>query len=57
MSEPYASDPARKLEPVHADGTEEVREGRWTSRLVLFLRVMAAVSMLKGLYHWAVVSA
>jgi hypothetical protein len=55
MSEPYASDPARTLEPVHADGREEVREGRWTSRLVLFLRVMAGVSMVKGLYHWAVV--
>jgi hypothetical protein len=25
----------------------------WTGRLVLFLRVMACVSMLKGLYHWA----
>ena len=25
----------------------------WTRRLVLFLRVMAGVSMLKGLYHWA----
>ncbi len=29
------------------------RVGRWTRRLVLFLRVMAVVSMLKGLYHWA----
>ena len=27
--------------------------GRWTRRLVLFLRVMAGVSMLKGLYHWS----
>jgi hypothetical protein len=27
----------------------------WTGRLVLFLRVMACVSMLKGLYHWAAV--
>ncbi|MGN6286974.1 MAG: DUF6163 family protein [Afipia sp.] len=25
----------------------------WTSRLVLFLRVMAVISMTKGLYHWA----
>jgi len=42
----------RGMEPVHteeADGTAM----RWTARLVLFLRVMAAVSMLKGLYHWA----
>ena len=27
--------------------------GRWTHRLVLFLRIMAGLSMLKGLYHWA----
>ena len=27
----------------------------WTRRLVLFLRVMAGVSMLKGLYHWSLV--
>ncbi|HEX3858423.1 MAG TPA: DUF6163 family protein, partial [Pseudolabrys sp.] len=25
----------------------------WTWRLVFFLRVMAGVSMLKGLYHWS----
>ena len=25
----------------------------WTRRLVLYLRIMAAVSMLKGLYHWS----
>ena len=29
--------------------------GLWTGRLVWFLRGMAAVSLLKGLYHWAVV--
>src|SRR5260370_31602743 len=29
--------------------------GLWTGRLVWFLRAMAAVSLLKGLYHWAVV--
>ena len=28
---------------------------KWTSRLVLFLRVMAGISLVKGLYHWAVV--
>jgi len=30
---------------------EEV--GRWAARLVVFLRIMAGISMLKGLYHWA----
>ena len=29
--------------------------GLWTWRLVWFLRAMAAFSLLKGLYHWAVV--
>lgn len=42
------------LEPVHA-GDDDHNESRWTERLVLFLRVMAALSLLKGLYHWAVV--
>jgi Family of unknown function (DUF6163) len=31
------------------------RSAGWTERLVLFLRVMAVMSMLKGLYHWAAV--
>lgn len=42
------------LEPVHADDTEIVKD-QWTRRLVAFLRVMAGLSLLKGLYHWAVV--
>ncbi len=42
------------LVPVHVDETEVVHD-RWTRRLVAFLRVMAAVSLIKGLYHWAVV--
>src|SRR5207248_273646 len=29
--------------------------GLWTGRLVWFLRAMAIVSLLKGLYHWAAV--
>ena len=31
-------------------------ENSWTRRLVLFLRVMAVLSILKGLYHWAQVT-
>ena len=54
MSEPYATDPTRNLEPVHAEEPANP-EGRWTAHLVLFLRIMAGLSMLKGLYHWAVV--
>src|SRR5215468_11323976 len=34
----------------------EGEENAWTRRLVLFLRVMALLSILKGLYHWAQVT-
>jgi hypothetical protein len=44
----------QQLEPVQA-GEDEGPQDRWPSRLVLFLRVMAGVSLIKGLYHWAVV--
>ena len=54
MSDPYARDPVRTLEPVHAD-EREANAGLWTARLVMFLRAMAGLSLLKGLYHWAVV--
>lgn len=55
MSDPYATDPRRTLAPVHVE-EQEVSDGRWTVRLLLFLRVMAGLSLLKGLYHWAVVT-
>ncbi|MFL6799046.1 MAG: DUF6163 family protein [Xanthobacteraceae bacterium] len=42
------------LEPVHA-GEDEDDARRWSHRLFIFLRLMAVVSLLKGLYHWAVV--
>jgi hypothetical protein len=61
MSDPAVSDEdaaaaerGETLAPVRAE-EEQQREGRWTARLVLFLRVMAALSMLKGLFHWGVV--
>jgi len=34
------------------DGEDNV----WTRRLVLFLRIMAVLSIAKGLYHWAQVT-
>jgi hypothetical protein len=40
------------LDPVREMETRE-QAGVWTQRLVAFLRVMAAISMIKGLYHWA----
>ncbi len=54
MNDPVVSDPIRALEPVHA-GAQRPSAGVWTTRLVWFLRGMAALSMLKGLYHWSVV--
>jgi hypothetical protein len=52
MSDPGARENIQTLEPVH-EHAGEPSIGRWTWRLVLFLRVMAAVSLVKGLYHWA----
>jgi hypothetical protein len=51
------SDPATErhaLEPVHA-GEAESRQDKWAWRLVIFLRVMASVALVKGLYHWGIV--
>jgi len=52
MSEPAVRNDSRGLEPVR-EQSGAPQTGRWTWWLVLFLRVMAAVSMLKGLYHWS----
>ncbi len=43
--------PSDLLEPVHA-GKTVTPAGSWAEYLVLFLRIMAAVSLVKGLYHW-----
>ena len=34
----------------------ESDDNKWTRRLVLFLRIMAVVSILQGIYHWAQVT-
>lgn len=36
-------------------GQERHRNGPWTEWLVFYLRVVAAMSMFEGLYHWAAV--
>jgi hypothetical protein len=54
MSDPIINEQRPTLDPVHA-GEEEGYSDRWASRLVLFLRLMATVSLVKGLYHWAIV--
>ena len=43
--------PSDMLEPVHAGKAPNAR-GSWAEYLVLFLRLMAVVSLVKGLYHW-----
>ena len=51
MTEPFSKDDVQSLEPVHEiEAGPQV--GLWTQRLVTFLRAMAVLSMLKGLYHW-----
>jgi hypothetical protein len=49
-TEQQPTKPSDMLEPVHAG---KKAGGTWTEYLVLFLRLMAAVSLIKGLYHWA----
>jgi len=55
MSAPMTTGQRPPLEPVHAGAEKNVEQGRWTRWLLIFLRAMAVVSMIKGLYHWAVV--
>jgi hypothetical protein len=52
MSDQQLDQDFHSLEPVYSDdgGTDP---SPWTRRLVIFLRAMAALSMLKGLYHWS----
>jgi len=47
-------DQRQTLDPVHA-GEGDAEGQRWTHWLLVFLRVMAGISLVKGLYHWAVV--
>ena len=39
-----------------SSGASEAAEGAWTRRLVFYLRLMAALAVFKGLYHWAEVT-
>jgi hypothetical protein len=39
-----------------SSGRHESEENNWTRRLVFFLRIMAVLSVAKGLYHWAQVT-
>jgi hypothetical protein len=45
------SDPMNAMDRTEGAQVEE----RWTAWFMLFLRTMAGVSLVKGLYHWAMV--
>jgi hypothetical protein len=45
------SDPMNAMDRTEGGQVEE----RWTAWFMLFLRTMAGVSLVKGLYHWAMV--
>ncbi|MBO0713040.1 MAG: hypothetical protein J2P47_17350, partial [Acetobacteraceae bacterium] len=54
MPDPITHNAPDELAPVLAEEDQRPKRS-WTARLVLFLRVIAGASMLKGLYHWAMV--
>src|SRR3954449_9261746 len=59
MSEIPSRDPSRdNAMSVAAISSERIEtdENVWTRRLVVFLRIMAVISVVKGLYHWAQVT-
>jgi Family of unknown function (DUF6163) len=59
MSDTSARDPSRDnaISAASMSSDRIVRDDNvWTRRLVFFLRVMAVVSIAKGLYHWAQVT-
>jgi hypothetical protein len=58
MSDPRMTGQRQALdpvEPVSAQSELGSRHDLWAQRLVMFLRAMAGLSMIKGLFHWAVV--
>jgi hypothetical protein len=58
MSDPRAIRQRQALEPVQpvsAEAEGGTHLDHWARRLVTFLRAMAGLSMIKGLYHWATV--
>jgi hypothetical protein len=58
MSETSSRDHQRDTLSVAAISSERTQsdDNVWTGRLVLFLRVMAVISIVEGLYHWAQVT-
>ena len=54
MIDPYDNEVMEEAHPAHGI-LFELRDNGWTGRLVLYLRAMACLSMIQGLYHWAAV--
>ncbi len=52
QSQKQPARPSDMLEPVQA-GRAATARGSWADYFVIFLRIMAALSLAKGLYHWA----
>jgi Family of unknown function (DUF6163) len=52
---PSSRDGAISVAALSAERTDS-DDSVWTRRLVIFLRVMAMLSIMKGLYHWAQVT-
>jgi len=59
MSETPSRDPSRdsamSVAAISSDRIES-DDNAWTRRLVFFLRIMAVLSIVKGLYHWGQVT-
>jgi hypothetical protein len=51
----HGRDPAMSVAAI-SSGRGESDDNAWTRRLVFFLRIMAVISVVKGLYHWAQVT-
>src|SRR5271156_3808318 len=54
-SRDQSRDNAMSVAAISSDRAES-DDNVWTRRLVFFLRIMAVVSVIKGLYHWAQVT-
>jgi Family of unknown function (DUF6163) len=52
VSDPRADDAIQNIRPAHVAMLDWAGLD-WSGRLALFLRIMACISMLKGLYSWA----
>jgi hypothetical protein len=52
MSDPHADDAIQNIRPAHVAMLDWAGLD-WSGRLALFLRIMACLSMIRGLYSWA----